>query len=346
MTVYFPDTSQFVAGVSLAQALACIARATEGDWLTDPTYHGFRLQAGRKPFAGYHFLESRSSAAAQAAHCYAVVGKTPLMIDAEPIGSGSTKAGKAAADGHEDGGHVMGCAVQHGLDKVKPEAYISAPAIQAVADFTDAYRKLGGVVRLVYLPKWYWQALGSPSLQPLLDRGLKLVSSQYTAYSDSGAGWAAYGGMQPSIWQYSSTISFGGVGAVDFNAYRGSVPELAALLSGPPPAPSPKPAPPVTEDDMPSGLLTAPAGVEQPVSFLNNTVGQVVIFSHWKDIQPAAPQFELTIFHASSDPFKDEITLPDSGNFVYQIGTKADVSAVTIKRIDKGAALAAYHTNG
>jgi hypothetical protein len=84
---------------------------------------------------------------------------------------------------------------------------------------------------MVYLPHWWWQDhLGSPSLQPLADLGLALVSSAYPAagYSSTGVGWNGYGGMSPSIWQYTDKQMFNGV-PVDFNAYRGTVEQLRTL---------------------------------------------------------------------------------------------------------------------
>jgi hypothetical protein len=54
---------------------------------------------------------------------------------------------------------------------------------------------------------------------------MRLVSSNYKRYTDepSGPGWIGYGGMTPTIWQYSSSVPFNGKN-IDFNAYRGSHP--------------------------------------------------------------------------------------------------------------------------
>jgi lysozyme len=122
-----------------------------------------------------------------------VVGGTPLMLDAEPTGS-------------------------------------SRPSVGDCTGFIDAYRRLGGIVNLVYLPRWYWQQLGSPGLGGLASRKCGLVSSAYTAYSDAanGTGWMPYGGITPSIWQYTDKHSFNGQ-PVDFNAYRGSLAQQEAL---------------------------------------------------------------------------------------------------------------------
>jgi hypothetical protein len=64
----------------------------------------------------------------------------------------------------------------------------SSPTVSDAVAFIDEFRKLGGTCNLAYLPKWYWQQIGSPSLQPVIDRKISLVSSDYLAsgYSDTG----------------------------------------------------------------------------------------------------------------------------------------------------------------
>jgi hypothetical protein len=188
VTIFYPDIASFQKGIDLAGALCVVAKATEGTGYVNPEYGTFHDEAARHGtvFAAYHFL-SAGNGTGQAAHCHAVAGKTPTMLDFEPTPTSRPGLGDAVA-------------------------------------FTDAYRAAGGVLHLVYLPHWYWQELGSPSLAPLTARKLQLVSSNYAAgYTDapSGAGWQGYGGMNPAIWQYSSTTPFSRM-SVDFNAFRGS----------------------------------------------------------------------------------------------------------------------------
>jgi hypothetical protein len=187
------------------------AKATEGTGFADAAYADFKAQAARigAVFWAYHFLHA-GNAAAQAAHAHAVAGDTPLMLDWEPY-------------------------AQIG----------SAPTVADAVGFVDAYRLVGGRVWAVYLPHWYWAQLGSPSLAPVAQRGLALVSSNYPpgGYSDTGPGWAAYGGVSPSLWQYTDAQPYGGRN-VDFNAYRGSVAQLSALVNGAPaPVPQSEPVP-------------------------------------------------------------------------------------------------------
>lgn len=199
VTTFYPDCSHYQLGLSLAGASACMAKATEGASFKDPAYSNFKAQANSLgiPFSAYHWVNT-DGLAAQAANAFATVGPhVGLMWDAEAAGA----------------------------------------TVSRLVELTNRYRALGGIVNLVYLPHWWWQnSLGSPSLQPLVDVKLSLVSSNYRAYSDTGAGWAPYGGMTPAIWQYSDNQMLNGK-PVDYNAFKGSVAQLATLFSGTTPAP-------------------------------------------------------------------------------------------------------------
>jgi peptidoglycan hydrolase-like protein with peptidoglycan-binding domain len=83
-------------------------------------------------------------------------------------------------------------------------------------------------------------------MQPFISRNVFLVSSAYTVYTDDphGVGWLPYGGQYPSIWQYTDHQQFNGQ-RVDFNAYRGTLDQLKAMVGAgdqPHPAPTPPPA--------------------------------------------------------------------------------------------------------
>jgi hypothetical protein len=194
MTIHFPDVSHYQAGLRLAGAAAVIAKATQGTGYRDPAYAGFKAQAIALgiPFAAYHWLDT-TSAATQAKNCFGVVGPdVPLMIDDE--------------QNIIDVGHTLA--------------------------FVQAYRALGGRVVLEYAPRWVWERSGKPDLRPLAAAGLALVSSNYptAGYTASGPGWATYGGVTPTIWQYTDVQPFGGQ-RVDFNAYRGTGDQLRALFN-------------------------------------------------------------------------------------------------------------------
>jgi len=235
-TIFGPDISSFQQGLSLArlaQASFVIAKTTEGTYYTDADYQGWRAQAAqlRKPFIWYHFLSGEASAA-QAAHTAANVGdmSLPGMLDFEPEGS------------------------------------FEPTLAQAIA-YVDAALAAGLNLRLVYLPHWYWQQLGSPDLGAFRDRGLQLVSSAYPGGSgapsaiypgDGAAGWAGYGRMYPLIYQFTDQASDGGK-PLDYNAFRGTTAQLLAALARPSTTPAPTPAPSSSsdpEDDLMPAFAT------------------------------------------------------------------------------------------
>src|SRR5512146_1236088 len=129
MTILFPDVSVYQTGLDLAGTPVVICKATQGTTYTNPAYDAFKAEAARHNvyFTAYHFL-THGSPAAQAAHAYAVVGRVPLMLDFEPANT--------------------------------------FPNMTDAIEFIDHYRALGGICYLLYLPRWYWNNLGSPSLKP------------------------------------------------------------------------------------------------------------------------------------------------------------------------------------
>jgi hypothetical protein len=235
--LYYPDGASFQAGINLSGWLAFMAKATEGTTYKNPAYAAQKAEAARRGarFGAYHFLHA-GSGAAQAEWCFSVVGRgVPLMIDHEPtastlralLGLAEQDNLSAARSRPEDlpedleGGHL------ERLARVTDAAAVrSSPAVPDSAQFCDRYRALGGTCREVYLPKWYWQQLGSPSLAGLASRGLELVTSNYAAVSPENAahpGWVTYGGMPPvKTLQYSSGGTVGGMRPVDLNCFRGS----------------------------------------------------------------------------------------------------------------------------
>lgn len=202
MTIFGDDLSSYEDGVNVA-ALPdpfVICKCTEGTYYTDADYPVWRQQAtsSGKIFIAYHFI-SGEDPDAQAKHVAENIGNTslPLMIDFEPEG-----------------------------------AY--KPTLQQLIALADACSREGLHVALAYLPRWYWQQIGSPNLTPLDSRGIHLVSSAYPGGSgypgDKAAGWEPYGGMTPLIYQFTNAAPVQGRG-VDRNAVRGSAPELAAALN-------------------------------------------------------------------------------------------------------------------
>ncbi|QOR55826.1 MAG: glycoside hydrolase family protein [Catenulispora phage 69_17] len=242
MTIFGPDISSYQAGLDLsrlANASFVLAKTTEGTYYTDADYQGWRRQCAGlgKPFIWYHFL-SGEDPHAQAAHTAAKVGdpNLPGMLDAEPAGT-------------------------------------FRPSLAQMVAYADAAHAVGLNLRLVYLPHWYWQELGSPNLTALRTRGLSLVSSAYPGGSgsaprlypgDAASGWNSYGGMAPLLYQFTNQASDGGQ-LLDYNAFRGTIGQLLAALRPPGLTPAPSPTPlSDPEDDMPAfatGKIDPGAGV-------------------------------------------------------------------------------------
>lgn len=110
----------------------------------------------------------------------------------------------------------------------------------------DAFAAAGVNMRLSYIPRWYWQRIGSPDLS----RVVGLVASSYVngtgyasvLYPGSGwPGWNPYGGATPVILQFTARAQVAGL-VCDADAFRGSLPELRTVLGLPgsgPTGPSP-----------------------------------------------------------------------------------------------------------
>lgn len=101
--------------------------------------------------------------------------------------------------------------------------------------FLNAAASIGLRVALLYLPNWYWNQLGAPSLAGMP----QLVASHYvtgtgaasTLYQSIGSSWwSGYGGNTVSVLQFSDRATVAGL-AIDVNAFRGARADLAALLS-------------------------------------------------------------------------------------------------------------------
>ena len=187
-TLHFPDIYSGSYGINFGTSYLVATKATQGAWYTDPYYGQYQQQASRENvyFMAYHFLE-KGNAVRQAQLAYKIVGpRVPLAIDCE--------------------------------------SYLSSrPTIMDVIEFIDAYRELGGITYILYLPRWYWASvLNSPDLMELHTRRMWLWSSDYTTYADNGVGWQGYGGLPVAIWQYADNINYGGVDEVDFNAFKGT----------------------------------------------------------------------------------------------------------------------------
>lgn len=204
MTIFGPDISSYQHGVNV-RALAdpfILLKVTEGTYYVDADYEAFlaQAQATGKLAVPYHFVTTQDPGA-QARFIAAHIGdkSLPLMLDFEPQGQTGSR-----------------------------------PTVAQLAALVDACLAEGLRPRLCYVPRWYWQQLGSPPLAPLASRGQGLISSAYPGGSgypgDGAAGWQPYGGMTPLLYQYTDAAYEGGQKLGDMNAYRGTRDQLAAFL--------------------------------------------------------------------------------------------------------------------
>lgn len=212
MTIFGPDISSYQHGVNVADLSDpfVMLKCTEGTYYFDPDYDPWLVQAktSKKLVIAYHFVKTESSPQAQAQWLFGHIGNTalPVMLDIETENA-------------------------------------SKPNLPFVLSVVDAMHERGLNVRLAYLPRWYWEQIGSPDLTPLAQRGVGLVSSAYPSRGgqepvpgyaasggDQGPGWASYGGVRPVLWQF--TDSGLEQQQLDFNAFRGTITQLATLLGG------------------------------------------------------------------------------------------------------------------
>ena len=301
MTIFGPDVSSYQHGLNLAalnEGAFVIAKTTEGTYYTDADYEGWRLQAAslHKPFAWYHFL-SGEAATAQAAHTAANVGdrSLPGMLDFEPAGS-------------------------------------FHPTLEQAVAYADAAKAAGLNPRLVYLPRWYWEQLGSPDLAAFRDRNLLLVSSAYPGGTgspsaiypgDGAAGWQPYGGMKPVLYQFTNQASDGGQ-PLDYNAFRGTSADLAEALNLTAPVPTPTPTPPFAdlEDNVPAfatgeikpGALAATVVLPPPANTGSAGWGNVW-FSLGCDFGDATVRVAAYV-HGSGWDVKDGVHVPSGADRV------------------------------
>lgn len=92
---------------------------------------------------------------------------------------------------------------------------------------------------IVYIPDWYYA--GIPGRRSLTELKAPIWSSEYVSSSgslksiypgNSANQWHSYGGVSPTILQYSERSRVSGVsGDCDANAYKGTITQLRSLLT-------------------------------------------------------------------------------------------------------------------
>lgn len=174
-------------------------KSSEGDRFTDNEFNEslHRARVAGLLTAAYHYVRSDATAAAQVALIERLVPlNVPVLLDVEA----------------------------------------NSGTLPRVRDLIYLLREAGYRVPLLYLPRWYWQQLGSPSLAGLPP----LWSSRYpdTTVDDLNDEWArvpahywnGYGGLDVAVLQFTSSARIAGYAPLDANAFRGTRDELAKLL--------------------------------------------------------------------------------------------------------------------
>lgn len=174
-------------------------KATEGAGFVDSEFAANLAEARAAGLlvGAYHYVRSNASAAAQVANVQRVVPRDVPVI---------------------------------------PDVEANSGGIGLVHDIVNRLRAAGYSVPLSYIPRWYWQQLGSPSLAglpPLWSSRYpdNIVGSIADEWADVPAHyWNGYGGLQVAILQFTSSVRIAGHQPLDANAFRGTRDQLAALL--------------------------------------------------------------------------------------------------------------------
>lgn len=178
-----------------------ILKATEGASFQDSKFVA-HLNGARNAglaVAAYHYVKSTAAAAAQVANVVRTVPRGMTVI---------------------------------------PDVEANSGGIALAKDIVARLQAAGYHVPLIYLPRWYWQQIGSPSLV-----GLPALWS--SRYPDTVGGsipdefadvpstyWNGYGGLTVGMLQFTSSAKVAGYGPLDANAYPGNRAQIDDLFTG------------------------------------------------------------------------------------------------------------------
>lgn len=177
-------------------------KSSEGSTFIDPVFTTRLAQARATGLlvAAYHYVRSNATAAAQVANVLRVVPKDVPVI---------------------------------------PDVEANSGGIALVRDVVALLQAAGYHVPLTYLPRWYWQQIGSPSLVGLPSLWSSrypdnVVGSLADEYNQAPASyWAGYGGLGVTVLQFTSSARVAGHSPLDGNAYIGTREQFAAVLGHP-----------------------------------------------------------------------------------------------------------------
>ncbi|MFF0608516.1 glycoside hydrolase family 25 protein [Nocardia tengchongensis] len=172
------------------------AKVSEGDGFVDHTWPAYRdaAHANGLLVAGYHYLRADADVEAQADLYVSHLGDAATMIDFE-------------ADSGD---------------------------LSTFWAFVNAVNTRGCEINLSYLPRWYWQRIGSPDISnvPGLIQSSYVYGSAPASVLYPGDGtpfWIGFGGKNVDILQFTDAAMVAGH-RVDANAFPGTIDQLRALL--------------------------------------------------------------------------------------------------------------------
>lgn len=116
----------------------------------------------------------------------------------------------------------------------------STLTVAGIRGFVDACLALGANVPLLYLPPWYWDRLGRPSLAGLpplwasryVGTSVASAPASVMYQSHDPAGWNSYGSLTVKVLQFTDRAQVAGQ-LVDADHYRGTREQFAALIGRP-----------------------------------------------------------------------------------------------------------------
>ncbi len=214
MTIWYPDVSnnqwssvsdaiRFMEQLVLEGFSGVSHKCSEGDYFQDPYFAPVQkwCSANNFPLLPYHYVTTDNPAA-----------------QAQTFVANAGGAKVAMFDWEANGGDLAN--------------YYAVAA---------AFNAAGVNVGVGYCPKWYYDEVGGGDLS----QAGAVVSSGYpggsgyasTIYAnaggDNGEGWAPYGGVTPTCWQFTDQALIAGI-TVDCNAFKGTQEQLAQLFTGGP----------------------------------------------------------------------------------------------------------------
>jgi hypothetical protein len=204
---------------------------------------------------------------------------------------------------------------------VIPDVEANGGDVNLTRDIMSRVTSKGWGWPLSYIPRWYWQQIGSPSLQGVgslwqshyPDNSGTAISEIYQRVPVSY--WLGFGGQEIAVLQFTSASTVAGRKPIDGDAFRGSRDQLAALL---------KQSANAQEDDMPTldeiwreKLVTVadPADPANPISASPAEVLEWMLCF----LVSAAPAVNRGSVEAAADPYggavlTDNADDPDPAN--------------------------------